>query len=93
MIKIFGSMNSNARMGERSYNEVYVSNPKPPMAVFAYSLDIDEEIDNPLYFLNRDWTTLEEDESMIYPPDVVQRTEFLRKFAIKHDIPFVVFSN
>ena len=84
--EILGSMNSRGRFGYREYNEFLITNPKPPMAVYAYSLDKDEIIDNPLEFLNRTKPELD-----VYYDDLIRRTGFLRNYAISHDIPFVVF--
>ena len=44
LIKAFAGIKSNVRHGEREYNEMYISNPKPPMAVFAYELDYNKKI-------------------------------------------------
>ena len=38
LIKAFATMNSNLRKGDRSYNEMYITNPEV-MGVFAYSPD------------------------------------------------------
>jgi len=91
LIKTLATLNSRPRRFDREYNEFLITNPKPPMAVYAYSLDKDEKIDNPILFLNRDWTTNKEDESTLYPDSVFDRTKFLREYAISHNIPFVVF--
>ncbi len=85
IIKAFATINSNIRKGKRAYNEMYISNPKPPMAVFAYSENYNEEIKNPVDFLNRETTEKFEHSS------VKTRTEFLQKYAKENDIPFIVF--
>lgn len=36
LVKAFATINSNERKGERSYNEMYITNPKP-MGIYAYS--------------------------------------------------------
>lgn len=97
LIEAFASINSNKRNGDREYNEMYVTNPKPPMAVFAYALDEREKINNPVEFLNR--TTLSDFEQKIQtnwgakPKSISERTEFLKKYALEHNIPFVVFGD
>jgi len=77
LINAFVKIRSSEKIGNRSYNEMYISNPKPPMAVFAYS-ENDNKIDNPLEFLNG---------------GAAERTKFLRAYALEHNIPFVVFGN
>ena len=84
-IKKLAVINSNSRKYGREYNEFLITNPKPPMAVYAYSLD-DEEIKNPVEFLNRT-----KPEFDVYYDDLIRRTGFLRNYAINHDIPFVIF--
>ena len=56
---------------------MYISNPKTVMGVFAYDMNEDEKIENPLKFL-------EENND---------RTEFLKKYALEHDVPFYVFGD
>ena len=75
LVKAYASINSNTRNGSRAYNEMYVSNPKDVMAVFAYSMDEPSQVGHPFGFLIRD----------------NNRTNFLQNYAIKHDIPFIVF--
>ena len=94
IINAFATINSNIRKGNRSYNEMYISNPKPPMAVFAYNLDYNENIENPVDFLNR--TSVGEHEkgyNGVGDINVVDRTSFLRKYALEHNLPFIVFGN
>ena len=77
IVKKLATINSNHRKGNRSYNEMYISNPKTVMGVFAYDMNEDEKIENPLKFL-------EENND---------RTEFLKKYALEHDVPFYVFGD
>lgn len=51
IIKAFACINSHKRKGEREYNEMYISNPKPPMAVFAYNMN-NKRIDNLVEFIH-----------------------------------------
>ena len=90
IIKVFSTIKSNVRIGEREYNEMYISNPQKPMAVFAYDVDYNRKIDNPVKFLNN-----EENESEQFLVDfcVKERTKFLREYALKNNIPFVVFGD
>ena len=87
LIKAFSEINSNTRRGNREYNEMYISNPKPPMGVFAYAEDYNEKINNPIEFLNRTETGLHESRP------VKERTEFLRAYALEHNVPFIVFGD
>ncbi len=87
LIRAFAEINSSIRTGKREYNEMYISNPKPPMAVFAYAENYHEKINNPLEFLNR--TEIQEHELKA----VRERTEFLREYAIEKNIPFIVFGD
>ena len=91
LIKAFAGINSNVRNGDREYNEMYISNPKPPMAVFAYSTDSnsEESIFNPIQFLNR--TEIGENDN--YDISVKARTDFLRAYALEHNLPFIVFGD
>ena len=77
IIKALASINSNTRKGGRSYNEMYGSNPKEVMGVFAYGTDTQGSIGNPLDFLIKNSS----------------RTDFLQKYALEHDIPFVIFGD
>ena len=74
MIKAFATINSNTRKGNRSYNEMYLSNPNGVMGVFAYSSNCEAEIGNPVEF-------------------VEFQKDFLKKYALERDIPFVVFGD
>ena len=76
IIKALAAINSNTRKGGRSYNEMYGSNPKEVMGVFAYDTQKPSNVDNPLDFLTGRTDT-----------------EFLQKYAIEHNIPFVVFGD
>ena len=95
LIKAFASINSNTRRGNREYNEMYISNPKPPMAVFAYSIDYNEKIDDPLAFLNRDEIRGHENGfgNSSNGISVKDRTAFLRQYAIERNIPFFIFGD
>lgn len=77
LVKAFSKIPSRVKIGNRSYNEMYISNPEPPMAVFAYSIE-DNKINNPLEFLNG---------------RAAERTKFLRAYALEHNLPFVVFGD
>ncbi|MGN1152394.1 MAG: hypothetical protein ACI4S3_00035 [Candidatus Gastranaerophilaceae bacterium] len=77
LIQKFATINSNHRIGNRAYNEMYISNPKEIMGVFAYEMDEGKNIDSPLQFL-------EDNDS---------RTDFLKKYALEHDIPFYIFGD
>ena len=74
---------------------MYGSNPKEVMAVFAYSIDYTEKIENPIKFLNRTTVNIHERHSFggALPKSVSERTEFLRRYALEHDIPFVIFGD
>jgi len=65
------------------------------MGVFAYNLDYNENIGNPIEFLNR--TTINENERHTFgnetPKSASERTEFLRRYALEHNIPFIVFGD
>lgn len=77
MIKSYATLDSKIRLGSRYYNEMYLSNPKSVMGVFAYEMNENKNISDPLKFL-------EENKD---------RTDFLQDYAIEHDIPFFVFGN
>lgn len=78
LIKTFATINSNSRKGNREYNEMYLSNPRSIMGVYAYSWDYDGgKIPDPVKFLE------ENDE----------RTHFLQDYAKDHDVPFVIFGD
>lgn len=91
IIKALATINSNPRKGNRAYNEMYGSNPERVMGVFAYNMDIDEKTENPIEFLHRD--TVEKCDTTFNQKTTKQRTEFLRKYAVEHDIPFILFGN
>lgn len=76
LIQKFATINSNHRKGNRAYNEMYISNPKEIMGVFAYDM-YDESIDKPLQFLEKN----------------NNRTDFLKKYALEHDVPFYLFGD
>ena len=78
IINTFASINSNVRNGHREYNEMYISNPNKVSGVFAYSKNIQNELGNPIDFLNN---------------KAKYRTEFLRQYALERDIPFVIFGD
>ncbi len=90
IINVFASINSNKRFGNREYNEIFITNPNPPMAVYAYSYQGNEKIKNPVEFLNRKSVSPHEIASGA-DMSVYKRTEFLRKYALKRDIPFFIF--
>ena len=93
IVRAFASINSNTRKGNRSYNEMYGSNPKEVMAVFAYNTDYNENFGNPVEFLNRgnqEKYTIGTNTNL---SSVYGRTEFLRRYALEHDVPFIVFGN
>lgn len=95
IIRAFASINSNTRKGARQYNEMYGSNPKKVMAVFAYSLDDAENIGNPVDFLQRTNITPNERHSFgkAAAKSVSERTEFLKRYALEHDVSFIVFGD
>ena len=67
------------------------------MAVFAYSVDDDVKVDNPVDFLNRDTETdyeisLDDDWDLPHKP-IKDKTEFLKEYALLNDLPFVVFGD
>ena len=76
LIKKLATINSKHRRGDRAYNEMYISNPKSIMGVFAYDMD-KNSIDEPLKFLE----------------DNNARTDFLKKYALEHDVPFYLFGD
>ena len=74
---------------------MYGSNPKEVMAVFAYSVDYTEHLGNPIDFLNRTTINSNERHSFGDAPakSVSDRTEFLRRYALEHNVPFVIFGD
>ena len=94
LIKTLAAINSNVRNGKRSYNEMYGSNPRRVMGVFAYGMNYIKKVGNPLEFLNN--KTVDRFDRAFgtgEPISVYDRTEFLRRYAIEHDIPFFVFGD
>ena len=94
IIKALATINSNERKGNREYNEMYGSNPNGVMGVFAYNIDYNETIGNPVDFLNR--KVLGEHEKGYNGAEekpVYERTEFLRRYALEHNVPFIVFGD
>ena len=72
---------------------MYGSNPKEVMAVFAYNTDYNENFGNPVEFLNRgnqEKYTIGTNTNL---SSVYGRTEFLRRYALEHDVPFIVFGD
>lgn len=94
IVKAFATINSNTRKGKREYNEMYISNPNEVMGVFAYSIDYTEKIGNPVEFLNRN-TVGEHEKGYGDAEDlsVRERTEFLRKYALERNLPFIIFGD
>ena len=94
LIRTLAAINSNVRKGKRSYNEMYGSNPRRVMGVFAYGMNYIKKVGNPLKFLNN--KTVDRFDRAFgtgEPISVYDRTEFLRRYAIEHDIPFFVFGD
>ena len=96
IIRALADLNLNSKNKEDDYNEILISNPAPPMAVFACTVDNEEKITNPIDFLNRNIITEGEEENMISEADkrtVKERTAFLREYALKKDLPFVILGD
>lgn len=94
IIQAFASINSNTRKGNRAYNEMYISNPNGVMGVFAYNTNYHENVGNPIEFLAR--KEIGENElgfGNAGAKSAYERTEFLRKYALERDLPFVVFGD
>ncbi len=92
LIKAYAGIKSKIREGNREYNEMYISNPKTPMAVFAYEMDENvADTGNPIEFLHR--TEQTEYEKNAKAKSVQERTEFLRQYALEKHLPFVIFGN
>ena len=94
IIKALATIKSTVREGKREYNEMYGSNPNGVMGVFAYNIDYNETIGNPVDFLNR--KVLGEHEKGYNGAEekpVYERTEFLRRYALEHNVPFIVFGD
>ncbi len=73
------SMNSKTRFGGRNYNEMYITNPKLPMAVYAYAREDDEQYRNPIDFL--------------HDKKIRERTKYVYEYAKENDIPFIIFGD
>ncbi|MBR1626081.1 MAG: hypothetical protein IJ681_02940 [Bacteroidales bacterium] len=94
IIKAFATINSNTRKGKREYNEMYISNPNEVMGVFAYSMDYNETIGNPVNFLNRSSIgKYEKGYGTVGDISVRERTEFLRQYALERNLPFIIFGD
>ena len=94
IIKAFATINSNTRKGKREYNEMYISNPNEVMGVFAYSIDYNEKIANPIDFLNRSSIgKYERGYGLVKDISVKERTEFLRQYALERNLPFIIFGD
>ena len=94
IVKAFATINSNTRKGKREYNEMYISNPNEVMGVFAYSMDYNETIGNPVNFLNRSSISkYEKGYGTVGDISVRERTEFLRKYALERNLPFIIFGD
>ena len=94
IIKALAGINSNTRKGNRAYNEMYGSNPNRVMGVFAYDMNDKEAFGNPIDFLAR--KEFVEDELKLGDTSarpVYERTEFLRRYALEHNVPFIVFGD
>ena len=83
IIKIFASINSNTRKGNRAYNEMYISNPNRVSGVFVYPQETNREIGNPVEFLHSESSA----------DNVNGRTSFLRRYAIERNIPLILFGD
>lgn len=94
IVKAFATINSNTRKGKREYNEMYISNPNEVMGVFAYSMDYNETIGNPINFLNRSSIgKYEKGYGTVGDISVRERTEFLRQYALERNLPFIIFGD
>ena len=95
IVKAFATINSNTRKGKREYNEMYISNPNEVMGVFAYNINYNENIENPVDFLNRTTIGKYERGAGANGKDisVKERTEFLRQYALERDLPFIIFGD
>ena len=94
IVKAFATINSNTRKGKREYNEMYISNPNEVMGVFAYSMDYNETIGNPVNFLNRSSIgKYEKGYGTVGDVSVRERTEFLRQYALERNLPFIIFGD
>ena len=95
IVKAFATINSNTRKGKREYNEMYISNPNEVMGVFAYNINYNENIGNPIIFLNRTTIGNFERGAGANGKDICvkERTEFLRQYALERDLPFILFGD
>ncbi len=94
IIDAFANINSNIRRGEREYNEMFITNPYPPMAVYAYNMDNNVKTPDPVEFLNRKIISRNRPaDSGVNDSAVYERTKFLREYALERDIPFVFFGD
>jgi hypothetical protein len=93
--KALATINSNTRKGNRAYNEMYISNPNEVMGVFAYNINYNEEIGNPVDFLNRTTIGKYERGAGANGRDISvrERTEFLRQYALERNLPFIIFGD
>ena len=93
IIKSLATINSNTRKGERSYNEMYISNPNV-MAVFAYDMNSTSNVGNPLDFLGRtELTKGDRGYNGAQAAPAAERTAFLRQYALENNLPFIVFGD
>ncbi|MBQ4647170.1 MAG: HD domain-containing protein [Candidatus Gastranaerophilales bacterium] len=71
LIKAMAQINSSTRLGNRNYNEMYISNPKIT-GIFAYS----------------------EDDKVGKVSDFMGKQEdFLKKYALENNMPFIIFGD
>ena len=89
IISELGMMKSETRRFAREYNEFFATNVLP-MGVFAYNTDVNLKIDNPLDFLHKKDVSSSEKNKYGKNLSVSDRTSYLRKFALNHDLPFVI---
>lgn len=77
IIQIFAEINSGLRKhGERSYNEMYGSNPSDVMGVFGYPENLDGKIGDNIFDFVKSNDKL---------------NGFLRQYALERDIPMYIF--
>lgn len=94
IIETFSSMNSNPVCGNRAYNEIFASEVKPPMAVFSSSGSGGGHIGNPVEFFGREnQGDFNFGFSMPKSSSPLERTEFLKQYALENDLTFVVFGD
>ena len=65
------------------------------MGVFAYNINYNENIGNPISFLNRTTIGNFERGAGTNGKDICvkERTEFLRQYALERDLPFILFGD